>query len=74
MGQNQIKSNRFSVVVKESFKKLSFAKKENSLHVFEKWQFFAQLQRPLTLYHEPKSIKNNFTKNIALSVIFHIPH
>ena len=39
----------YSVVVKESLKKFSFAKKENSLHVLEKRQFFAQLQRPLAL-------------------------
>ena len=46
----------YSVVVKESYKKFGLAKKENSLHAFEKRQFFAQLQRPLALYHEPKSI------------------
>ena len=39
----------YSVVVKESFKKLSFAKREDSLHVFEKRRFFAQLQQPLAL-------------------------
>ena len=50
-------------MVKESFKKLSFAKKENSLHVFEKRRFFARLQRPLARYHEPKSIKTFYKKD-----------
>ena len=54
-------------MVKEYFKKFSFAQKENSLHVFEKRQFFAQLQQPLVLYHEPKSIKNLFTKKNSLA-------
>ena len=44
-------------MLKECFKKFSFAKKEYSLHVFEKRQFFAKLQRPLALYHEPESVK-----------------
>ena len=44
-----MKSNRYSVVIKESLKKFSFAKKENYLTVFEKRQIFAQLQRPLAL-------------------------
>ena len=55
-------------MVKESFKKFSLAQKENSLHVFEKRRFFAQLQRPLALYHEPKSIKTFFfTKKDTLA-------
>ena len=37
-------------------------KKENSLHVSEKRQFFAMLQWPLALSHEPKSIKKTFSK------------
>ena len=39
----------YGVVVKESVKKISFAKEEISLHVFEKQRFFAQLQWPLAL-------------------------
>ena len=54
-------------MVKESFKKFNFAKKENWLHVFEKRQFFAQLQRPLALYHQPKSIKKTFYKKDSLA-------
>ena len=50
-------------MVKESSKKLSFAKKENSLHIFEKQRYFAKLQQPLAIYHEPKSIKHFYEKD-----------
>ena len=50
-------------MAKESFKKLSFAKKENSLHAFEKRKFCAQLQQPLALYPESKSIKTFYKKD-----------
>ena len=52
----------YSIVEKESVKKLSFAKKENSLNIVEKRQFFAHLQRSLALNHKHKSIKTFLQK------------
>ena len=37
VGQNPVKPNRYSLVLQDSFKKLCFSKKENILHVFEKF-------------------------------------
>ena len=54
-------------MVKEFFKKLGFAKKENSLYVFEKRRFFAQFQQPLALSNKPESIKTCFTKKDSLA-------
>ena len=53
-------------MVKEAFKKFSFDKKENSFQLFLKRRLFAQLQRPLALYHEPKSI-NTFLQKDSLA-------
>ena len=55
-------------LVKNLSKNLVLPKKKKNLHVFEKWRFFAQLQRPLVLYHESKSIETFFLNSLAYNL------